>query len=364
MVIAKGIKRIILLFVFSVFFLVSGCVPVPEEVKNEVGLYQQVNMNDIDISKLTYASLEEIKVECDSMQGTIYNQIKLPEYIGLPSQEMYLLQMNQFIDYYERQEDLKEIFFPEYDQIPEERKLKEDWLTLYNQKAIEYETWNSIPEAKEAGTWNRTLTLDYKGYIFYAKNWDTDVYTDTGAKRVLALNLDFEELPDESYILKGESVSIKEAVAFAEKTINEKMQAINGNLYQYKVQWVYVISNSMEDNYISLVLKKIYKGAEFDTTSTYAMETEELAAEQQYLYAGHQVVVEMMQKDEIGMFREEFSMKPIETESVDSYMALSSALDVVSDKLSSKSIFSFDEVKLCYTYRQENPMNLETGERK
>ncbi|MGN0158251.1 MAG: hypothetical protein ACI39W_03775, partial [Brotaphodocola sp.] len=342
------------------------CVPVPEAVKEETGLYQQMNFQKTDLSDKKFSSLEQVRQEAEEMEGMTYNQFQLPETIRLPEQDMYLLYMGNLNDYYEQAEKVRDQLIPDYDEIPASQKKEErDEIKEYDLKDYQCSVWDDTVENKELEDYERYITLDNKGFISYGKEEDMPDFEMSSSHKVLSVNVQQEPVPDVSYeLVNGETESLKDAIAFAERKVNAEMHRLNGDIYQYQVQWIYVIQAESGRSYYRLVLEKVYKGAFFDSSGYYLLEKEELAAEQKYLYSGHQVLLDIYCPEMVGFYREMYSSVPEETEQVDSYLSLQSAMDIISETFARKSIFQLDEVKLCYTLRQENLLNLETGKRK
>ncbi len=353
---------------------VPGCVPVPEEVRNNAGLYENLtNEEDTDTSKLSYVSLAQLQEEAQQWKGKTYNQIGLPNQISIPPSDMAVLDMGNFVDTYSQSERLLQYFLPEY--LTASAEYKDAFQSTQQRfKGWEYETsqdykiWNTPPTDKYADSPDRSLGTNTYGRFFYANGWeptldqlDTDV---DHIKRVAAFHISKEGIPDQSYSLSGQEESVAAAVAYTETTVNQWMEVVYGRkVYDYRVDWLFVISDG-NLWYYSMVLNRTYNGVLFDDAPAYPNETEELYDEQDYLYGSYPLTVQMFKPDTIGFLREAYSLLPSEQQKVNSYLSLASAIQLVSSKLAAKNMFSFDNVSLCYTLRQDILTDVETGQRK
>ena len=351
---------------------VSGCVPVPEEVRNEAGLYEKLTSEeDCNTSDLSYVSLTQLQDEAEHWKGRTYNQIRIPDQIDIPASGMAVLDMGNFVNTYLQSERLLNYFLPEYATATEECKDTE----LITQQRFQgwdsetfqlYNIWDIPPKDKSKDPRDRSLVLDTHGYFFYANAWESTLNQLDGdnVKRIEAVHISAEGIPDRTYSLSGEEESIADAIAYTESTTNQWMEVVYGQkVYDYYVDWFFVLSDG-NHCYYSMVLNRTYNGVRFDDAPSYACETEELYNEQDYLYGSYPLVVEMFKPDTIGFIREQYSLLPAEQQKVDSYLSLSSAIKIVSSKLATKNVFSFDNVSLCYTLRQDMLTDVETGNRK
>lgn len=363
-------KQYCLYIISLLFLLVSGCVPVPEEVRSETGLYENIMVEKSDTTKFDYVSLDQLRTETTDWAGKTYNQIQLPKQIQLPNSNMPILDMGHFVNNYSQCDALQGQFLPDYSSIADnckesEKRINEKPFEGWdNYNYIDYSIWDTQPCNKEKDMYTRSLVLDNKGYFFYCNGWENYSQYGDSLKREIAIHIGEDEIPMQPYSLSGQEESIADAISYTEHTVNQWMKTTYGQkVYDYHVSWFYVLSDGT-NCYYSMVLNRTYKGLPFDDAPCYEIETEDLYNEQNYLYGSYPMVVEMYKPNTIGFIREEYSIIPTEQKPTESYLSLSSAIKLASSKLANKNIFSFDNVSLCYTLRQENLTDIETGKHK
>ena len=115
-------KQYCLYIISLLFLLVSGCVPVPEEVRSETGLYENIMVEKSDTTKFDYVSLDQLRTETTDWAGKTYNQIQLPKQIQLPNSNMPILDMGHFVNNYSQCDALQGQFLPDYSSIADNCK--------------------------------------------------------------------------------------------------------------------------------------------------------------------------------------------------------------------------------------------------
>jgi hypothetical protein len=67
-------------------------------------------------------------------------------------------------------------------------------------------------------------------------------------------------------------MKVSEAVEYVETLFNEKLSKVEGNIYEYRVQYLYVVERGETDYIYNILLEKIYKGIPLETSITYPMD--------------------------------------------------------------------------------------------
>lgn len=372
-------RRVYLLIAMCVWMgSVSGCVPAPDEVRNEVGLYAELDGKNTDTSNFQYESLTELRKECDQLRGRKCYQFVLPDQILLPEQDMYSFKMGNYCDFGQDKERVQKVVWPEYDEIPDTRKVLYEKLEGYVDTPSVYIAWDSQQDkladqkvfqnggnVEDRATWN--LWMSDKGYVSYGF-WgrQTDVQDDGKIKDKVELVVwtEREPVPDTQYRLEDGEQSLSDAVAYVEKTINDQMTAIMGDVFRYKVGWLCVVNKGDGTYYINMRLQQRYKGAGFDIMSNYHPGKYEIVKKHQYLYGGTELRVVMNKCNEASSYYCDNIAIPEDVEPITAYLSLASAMNLMAEKITGKQEIQLDDVRLCYTYRQKDATNLETEERK
>ena len=357
---------------------VSGCVPAPDEVRNEVGVYAELEGKGTDTTNLQYESLTELRKECEQLQGRQCYQFVLPDQILLPEQDMDSFQMGHYYDFEQDKEKVQEVVWPEYDKIPDTKKILYEKLEGYGNLTSIYLAWNSAQDKvadqkvfqKEGNVADRAvenLWVSDKGYFSYeypGEQADTEDTSPIKDKVELVVWPEREPVPDTKYMLQDGEQSLVDAVAYTEQTVNDQMTAIMGDVFTYKVGWLCVVNKGDGTYYINMRLQQRYKGAGFDIMSNYHPGKYEIVKKHQYLYGGTDIRAVMEQCNKLNDYYCDNIAIPEEVEPVASYISLASAMNLMAEKITDKQEIQLDDVRLCYTYRQKDAMNLETGERK
>ena len=357
---------------------VSGCVPAPDEVRNEVGLYAELEGKGTDTTNLQYESLTELRQECEQLQGRQCYQFVLPDQILLPEQDMYSFQMGHYYDFEQDKEKVQDVVWPEYDAIPDTQKILYEKLEGYENLTSIYLAWDSAKDKvadqkvfqKEGNVADRAvedLWVSDKGYFSYeypGEQTDTEDASPIKDKVELVVWPERESVPDTKYMLQDGEQSLSDAVAYTEQTVNDQMTAIMGDVFTYKAGWLCVVNKGDGTYYINMRLQQRYKGAGFDIMSNYHPGKYEIVKKHQYLYGGTDIRAVMEQCNKLNDFFCDNIAIPEEAEPVTSYISLASAMNLMAEKITDKQEIQLDDVRLCYTYRQKDAMNLETGERK
>ncbi|MBO5470735.1 MAG: hypothetical protein J6A03_13490 [Lachnospiraceae bacterium] len=357
---------------------VSGCVPAPDEVRNEVGLYAELEGKGTDTTNLQYESLTELRKECEQLQGRQCYQFVLPDQILLPEQDMDSFQMGHYYDFEQDKEKVQDVVWPEYDKIPDTKKILYEKLEGYGNLTSIYLAWNSAQDKvadqkvfqKEGNVADRAvenLWVSDKGYFSYEYPGEQADAEDTSPikdKVELVVWPEREPVPDTKYMLQDGEQPLVDAVAYTEQTVNDQMTAIMGDVFTYKVGWLCVVNKGDGTYYINMRLQQRYKGAGFDIMSNYHPGKYEIVKKHQYLYGGTDIRAVMEQCNKLNDYYCDNIAIPEEVEPVTSYISLASAMNLMAEKITDKQEIQLDDVRLCYTYRQKDAMNLETGERK
>lgn len=357
---------------------VSGCVPAPDEVRNEVGLYAELEGKGTDTTNLQYESLTELRQECKQLQGRQCYQFVLPDQILLPEQDMYSFQMGHYYDFEQDKEKVQDVVWSEYDAIPDAQKILYEKLEGYENLTSIYLAWDSAKDKvadqkvfqKEGNVADRAvenLWVSDKGYFSYeypGEQTDTEDASPIKDKVELVVWPERESVPDTKYMLQDGEQSLSDAVAYTEQTVNDQMTAIMGDVFTYKVGWLCVVNKGDGTYYINMRLQQRYKGAGFDIMSNYHPGKYEIVKKHQYLYGGTDIRAVMEQCNKLNDYFCDNIAIPEEVEPVTSYISLASAMNLMAEKITDKQEIQLDDVRLCYTYRQKDAMNLETGERK
>lgn len=357
---------------------VSGCVPAPDEVRNEVGLYAELEGKGTDTTNLQYESLTELRKECEQLQGRQCYQFVLPDQILLPEQDMDSFQMGHYYDFEQDKEKVQDVVWPEYDKIPDTKKILYEKLEGYENLTSIYIAWNSAQDKlADQNNFQKSgivqdkagecLWVSDKGYFTHAyddgQTGIDDIYT-SKEKVELVVWPEREQIPDTKYMLQDGEQSLSDAVSYIEQTVNDQMTAIMGDVFTYKVGWLCVVNKGDGTYYINMLLQLRYKGAGFDIMSNYHPGKYEIVKKHQYLYGGTDIRTVMEQCNKLNDYYCDNIAIPEEVEPVTSYISLASAMNLMAEKITDKQEIQLDDVRLCYTYRQKDAMNLETGERK
>lgn len=352
------INKIILTILLSAF-LFSGCADTPSEVKQEIENYDNAEaIQDDEIGYMPPSdAIAQAKVFQENNSTNIsFENLVLPDSSNMPnyslkfsnkhSEELFTklqseslianfgdgtaVQTSNDLDVWKSNKNYCFTSFPELDGFNYYRNSSDvkqaDWGTYYGQ--------------------NMRIT-DSGCITLYADELNTGIGSAVMYPAEKRYIVDFSHDKDEYTLCDGSTMSVEEAVDFAQQFCNDNLSVAENKYFQYQVN--YIDARKVEPDqygyYISLCRKDQY-GNFFDATHMYAYAYEEF--ETRNALIAPYIYLWVTSSNNIAEFEMYYSFEAEETGTYDKIVTLESAVNILSDTLAQGKSYDFEIAELKY----------------
>lgn len=341
--------------------LLTGCAKAPSEVDKEIENYnsaQTVKQAVTDTLPVDEAIKEARSFSADNTTNIIVKNLILPESTKMPTYDVRFDSSGAGEVFKKLQNepllatDGGGIAVDSPSDIRSWKDKKENCFSSFPELngTLYYRNSSDVKRSDWGTYYNQDMTMNESGIMtLFANERKTGIGSSlkyTVEKRYLA---GFSESTEVFALCDGKKMSVGDAVKFAQKFCNEKLAAMEKNIFEYQVNYLDVrkVADGKYGYYVSLCRKDKY-GNLFDATSMYPYHYDEfetrnaLIASPMYLWITSQ--------DNVAEFQRMYTFCVEESGSNDKIVTLKTAVDTLSSKLAQGKSYDFDTAELKYIF--------------
>lgn len=305
----KYISILILLFMTT---FISACSAVPDEVKNDMSNYWNVDNDINDQFEFTYIKTTDLKDDVEKALAQNYNQFNLSENIDFLKPEEINIMTFKYTENFEKNYiDILKLFFTQ-----KEIEFQKINSSIDNTGSLSYSFWNEADKIYGCVSDN--------GFIAVLKPDAFDISFSYNEPNVKIYHIDRGDDLSDVYQLKNGRCSIEEAVDYINNWFATEYKTFASD-YDYNVKTVIVREH--EDYYLfEITVEVFYHGIPLDSI-TMISDTDEKNQAMYMKYTSNKIEIQMINVNQIDSFTNCTGiLEPIETEIVDECISLESAL--------------------------------------
>lgn len=341
--------------------LLTGCAKAPSEVDKEIENYnsaQTVKETVTDTLPVSEALEQARRFGADNTTNITVKNLILPESTKMPTYDVRFDSSGAGDVFKKLQSepifanDGGGIAVDSQNDIHGWKDKKENCFSSYPELngTLYYRNKSDVKRSDWGTYYNQDMGMNESGIMtLFANERKTGIGSAlkyTVEKRYLT---GFSESTESFALCDGKKMSVGDAVKFAQKFCNDKLAAMEKNIFEYQVNYLDArkVADGKYGYYVSLCRKDRY-GNLFDATSMYPYIYDEF--ESRNAFIASPMYLWITSQDNIAEFQRMYTFSIAESGTNDKIVTLKTAVNVLSSELAQGKSYDFDTAELKYIF--------------